>query len=292
MLCDSDTCQIIFNTVFPTLGVIIANIQFASPIKTVLRVRKNGKLGQVNPIPYAFIFINTMAWMIYSYVVENYYIFFANWFGSICGLAFCFVAYSSGGQELALIRLELDAAVSLDSVDKLQHRLGSLVRRLQGTLGVAVIGYALVVVIAMIVFIPLVSSDDSTRQTVMGSTALFTHVMFYTSPLTTLYTVVKTRNSASFDWWLVFASILNAVFWSVYGLFIGDAFVYAPNLVGCVLAGTQLLCLVVLPRREGIELVVEDFVAKEKLQHPKIYDDFLDDDITASGKTLAGADNV
>jgi hypothetical protein len=43
----------IFAKVVPSVGVILSNIQLASPLKAVLICRKHNDLGSLNPVPWA-----------------------------------------------------------------------------------------------------------------------------------------------------------------------------------------------------------------------------------------------
>ncbi|KAL3768110.1 hypothetical protein ACHAWO_008278 [Cyclotella atomus] len=72
------TREILLEYVSPLLGAIFANLMFAAPLKDVHRAVQNGSLGHLNPTPWAVMTGNTLGWITYSYLLNNYFIFFAN----------------------------------------------------------------------------------------------------------------------------------------------------------------------------------------------------------------------
>ena len=75
--CDS-TCSLIFQTVFPLAGIIFTSIIALPPLQTVLTAIKSKHLGNFNTIPFALLFLNNLAWMFYSFITRDYYLFFGN----------------------------------------------------------------------------------------------------------------------------------------------------------------------------------------------------------------------
>ncbi|GJD11097.1 Bidirectional sugar transporter SWEET5 [Galdieria sulphuraria] len=61
-------------TIAPLCGVIISNLLFLAPMKSVLEVRNNEDIGPLNPVPYCFIFGSTSGWLLYGASVKNFYI--------------------------------------------------------------------------------------------------------------------------------------------------------------------------------------------------------------------------
>jgi uncharacterized protein with PQ loop repeat len=74
-------------------------------------------------------------------------------------------------------------------------------------------------------------------------------VIFYFSPLTVFYNVIKSRNSIFLHPGLSISSFINAVVWTIYGIVIADWMLAGPNAVGVVLSFIQILLLVLYPRR-------------------------------------------
>ena len=67
---------------------------------------------------------------------------------------------------------------------------------------------------------------------------------YYGAPLSTIGTVLKERSARSIYLPMVVLNGLNAAFWSMYALAIGDKYILVPNAIGFVLAAAQsMLCL-------------------------------------------------
>ena len=81
------TTNWITDTLCPLLGVVIANVMWASPLMLVLDARRTKNIGKINPIPFALIVVNCIGWIIFSVVKVDYFIFFANCAGVIIGTA-------------------------------------------------------------------------------------------------------------------------------------------------------------------------------------------------------------
>lgn len=70
--------DVILKYIFPALGMIAANIMFASPYKAIKSSIQKGDLGTLNPTPWAFMFGNCLGWVTYSILLQNLWIFFGN----------------------------------------------------------------------------------------------------------------------------------------------------------------------------------------------------------------------
>eukprot|EP00956_Cyclotella_meneghiniana_P032605 scaffold90301_cov56-Cyclotella_meneghiniana.AAC.2 len=81
----------------------------------------------------------------------------------------------------------------------------------------------------------------------LGMYASLLFILLSGSPLSTIKTVVSTKSSKSILTPLTLAQVVNTALWSVYGLAIGDRFVYGPNGVGLVFGLVQLLLKVRFP---------------------------------------------
>jgi solute carrier family 50 protein (sugar transporter) len=68
-----------------------------------------------------------------------------------------------------------------------------------------------------------------TRKRAWGFTANAILLVYYAAPLSTIITVVRTRNSASLHMPLSIMNTINGVLWLVYGLAVNDLFIAVPN---------------------------------------------------------------
>ena len=87
---------------------------------------------------------------------------------------------------------------------------------------------------------------------VRSALGLFASALFIVlsgSPLSTIKTVLATRNSGSILAPLTFAQVTNTALWSAYGLAIKDVFVYGPNLTGLGFGIIQLILKIMFPSK-------------------------------------------
>eukprot|EP00574_Skeletonema_japonicum_P005626 CAMPEP_0201726054 /NCGR_PEP_ID=MMETSP0593-20130828/9246_1 /ASSEMBLY_ACC=CAM_ASM_000672 /TAXON_ID=267983 /ORGANISM="Skeletonema japonicum, Strain CCMP2506" /LENGTH=332 /DNA_ID=CAMNT_0048217521 /DNA_START=204 /DNA_END=1202 /DNA_ORIENTATION=+ len=76
-------------------------------------------------------------------------------------------------------------------------------------------------------------------------------LFFYGAPLSTIYTVLKTRDSNSIHRWTMVMNTANAVFWTAFGFGVMDWFIIVPNGLGAVLGGVQMVLRVIVPSSGG-----------------------------------------
>ena len=72
------TNEIVLKYICPALGVILANVMFAAPLIDLRKAVENGKLGDLNPTPWAFMLGNCFGWTAYAILVQDLWIFFAD----------------------------------------------------------------------------------------------------------------------------------------------------------------------------------------------------------------------
>eukprot|EP00581_Thalassiosira_minuscula_P011223 CAMPEP_0183722960 /NCGR_PEP_ID=MMETSP0737-20130205/14741_1 /TAXON_ID=385413 /ORGANISM="Thalassiosira miniscula, Strain CCMP1093" /LENGTH=236 /DNA_ID=CAMNT_0025953207 /DNA_START=373 /DNA_END=1083 /DNA_ORIENTATION=- len=73
---------------------------------------------------------------------------------------------------------------------------------------------------------------------------------FYGAPLSTIFTVLKTRDSSSIHRWTMLTNTMNACFWTAFGFGIMDWFIIVPNGLGAILSFIQIFLRIVVPSRE------------------------------------------
>ena len=64
--------------VAPAVGAVIANTMFFSSLPEVQEKRRQGSLGEFNPLPMPIILGNTIGWTVYSLLTRNPYVAAAN----------------------------------------------------------------------------------------------------------------------------------------------------------------------------------------------------------------------
>jgi len=73
---------------------------------------------------------------------------------------------------------------------------------------------------------------------------------FYGAPLSTIFTVLKTRDSSSIHRWTMMMNTANACFWTAFGFGIMDWIIIVPNGFGAILGFIQMFLRLVVPSRE------------------------------------------
>mmetsp|Transcript_1694 Transcript_1694/g.3385 ORF Transcript_1694/g.3385 Transcript_1694/m.3385 type:complete len:323 (-) Transcript_1694:125-1093(-) len=73
---------------------------------------------------------------------------------------------------------------------------------------------------------------------------------FYGAPLSTIFTVLKRRDSSSIHRWTMLTNTMNSCFWTAFGFGIMDWFIIVPNGLGAILSFIQIFLRIVVPSRE------------------------------------------
>ncbi|KAJ3237580.1 hypothetical protein HDU81_009276 [Chytriomyces hyalinus] len=209
----SSACQVALQWVVPLMGCVTAGFLFYSPFPAVQRALKDGAIGKLNTIPYALLAANGLVWVLYSFLIQDWFIFGQN----------CVAWASSLYYTLALFPLSSPKS-----------------RFLAGALLIAFT--TLIQLSAAIIFISGISHD--TAVTALGLVANVVLVSFYGSPLATCVQVVRERilRVWSFCWRLQQPS--TASFLTV------ETDVAVPNGVGVLFALAQLALIKTYPRKE------------------------------------------
>jgi solute carrier family 50 (sugar transporter) len=165
----------------------------------------------------------------YSIIQKDYFIYFANVPGIVLG-----IYYAINSMVL----------IALNNKDK---ELPKQYRMLEASLVGGPLAYSIV---AMIVGISLTSSQANVGRVLVAICANFCTVMYYASPLTTMYVVVTTKDSSSLHPPMLIANLANSSMWLIYGVFaLNDPFVYAPNGIGATLSILQLTLSMIFPKK-------------------------------------------
>lgn len=83
----------------------------------------------------------------------------------------------------------------------------------------------------------------------LGIMALICLGMFYASPLSVIFTVIKNKDSTGLDLYFILAALLNSSLWAIYGLFLNDVFLYGPTIFGAFVSIIQLICIISFPKK-------------------------------------------
>ena len=81
-------------------------------------------------------------------------------------------------------------------------------------------------------------------------------VFFYGAPLSTIATILKSKNTATIHIPTMLTNTISSVFWGVYGLAVLDFFIFVPNALGSHLGFLQVALYLIFPREESIVVPV------------------------------------
>ena len=178
------------SVVAPSLGTIICFFMWLSPMTAVLEARRCKSLhlstGPLNPIPFGITVMNCIAWTTYACQRRDYFILCANGTGLALGMFYVL-------SVLPCMDTGIDTGEdSEDTLSRSAERQLKLVLEVMIVAAIAV--WTLVVMSIFIALDPSQPADAKTGQMVVSSLGVMMSTSYYASPLTTMYTVVKSRN--------------------------------------------------------------------------------------------------
>ncbi len=213
--------QVMTEWVAPIFGVCIANTMFFTPMRAVLRARKEGDLGDLNPIPWPAITGNCAAWLGYSYFKRDWFVYLANQPGFLMGLFYTFSAVGLSSSRTRDVMTAIFLALGL-----------------------------VLPTIAVVLNLPMHAYDEEKKAFVWGMVCNLILVCYYSAPLSTLWTVVQTKSAATLHWPSCLMNLINGTCWVLYGFAIKDYFILSPNVAGMALSLVQM-SLIAMYRNGG-----------------------------------------
>lgn len=214
-----NTIHPLVTTLVPQIGILTSTILYFSPFAAVRRASISENLGDLNPVPLAVMAVSSICWLVYGLSVQNPYVTLSNVPGSIASIWYITTV-------LPLLR-------------------GKSLRNTQAI----VVGLA-AMTIHLWTWLSLSHKSMVHIQSALGSFASALFIILSVSPLSTIGTVFRTRDSGSILAPLTFAQVTNTALWSAYGLAIKDKFVWGPNAVGLGFGLIQLALKILFPSRK------------------------------------------
>jgi len=124
-----------------------------------------------------------------------------------------------------------------------------------------------VVVITCISFIPLTLKQ---KEQIIGYICNVNLLFFYGAPLSVIFTVIRTRSSATLHCRTMILNAFNGSFWFAYGLYTLKWLVAVPNGIGALFGFIQIFLAVIFPRKElevdgidSVDLESEEFLPEQ-----------------------------
>mmetsp|Transcript_47623 Transcript_47623/g.101197 ORF Transcript_47623/g.101197 Transcript_47623/m.101197 type:complete len:286 (+) Transcript_47623:119-976(+) len=200
----------------PRIGIITSTLLYFSPMNAVRVASRDKSLSDLNPIPLAIMAVSSLCWLVYGLSIRDPYVTLSNVPG--CIASFWYI-------------------ISLLPLLK-----GS---QLQTTQNILVALSA--ITINLWTYLSLTNKSIVQVRSTLGLFASTLFIVLSGSPLSTIKTVLSTRNSASILASFTFAQVANTALWSAYGLAIKDRFVFGPNVVGLGFGLVQLMLTLTFP---------------------------------------------
>lgn len=270
----NDACRVFFTTIFPLIGVLAVNILFLSPAPVIWRRyryirstidtdadnKQHNSMSTCidNPLPLSLMFANCLAWLVYGFLLKDFYIFFANIFGATFSLwasVTCIAFDAKMQSHTTAENLQKQSTETLMIItDEGSFPTNSTNSKFsylaKWTFPILLLAFFFNIIFAFIILVAIKDTVSySTRSAIMGSIVVVTLCLFFVSPLATLFRVLRSRNASSFYLPFSVTQVVSGSCWALYGVFIDDPFMYAPNVFGAVVGIIQCVCIALFPSR-------------------------------------------
>jgi len=186
----------------PKVGIVTSTLLYFTSAPAVLTAIKNEDMGDLNPLPLAIMSVVSVAWLAYGLSVRDKYVTLSNIAGAVGSIGY------------------VVGILPLLAKDQAQLRL---------TQCVVLVGAA--ATLCLWTCLGLSGASSAKISATLGAFASGLFVILTASPLSTIKTVVSTKNSASILGPFTGGQVANTFLWSAYGLAIKDCFVWGPNMV-------------------------------------------------------------
>ncbi|XP_044487081.1 bidirectional sugar transporter SWEET5-like [Mangifera indica] len=194
-------------------GNVISFGLFLSPFPTMMKIYNQKSVQAFKPDPYLATILNCIMWMFYgspAVTQDNLLVITINVAGFILetGYVAIFFIYSPWAKR----------------------------RRIMMVLLFEVIFAAVVIFITLVCFHTL-----KDRAMIVGIVCIVFNVIMYTSPLTVMKMVIKSKSVKYMPFTLSLANFLNGCVWVLYAILSADPYVLIPNLLGTISGIVQLV---------------------------------------------------
>eukprot|EP00591_Stephanopyxis_turris_P007379 CAMPEP_0195507818 /NCGR_PEP_ID=MMETSP0794_2-20130614/1185_1 /TAXON_ID=515487 /ORGANISM="Stephanopyxis turris, Strain CCMP 815" /LENGTH=288 /DNA_ID=CAMNT_0040634619 /DNA_START=35 /DNA_END=901 /DNA_ORIENTATION=+ len=210
----------IAETIAPKIGVLTSTALYFAPAAAVLSAIRADDIGDLNPFPLAIMSVVSICWLAYGLSVRDPYVALSNLPGCV----------GSVGYVVGILPLLRGTSA------------------LRTTQGVVLAGAG--VILSLWTYLGLSGASAARISSSLGLFASALFIVLSGSPLTTIKTVVSSKDSGSILGPLTVAQVINTALWSMYGLAVKDRFVWGPNVVGFGLGLAQLTLKILFPAKQ------------------------------------------
>lgn len=239
--------QFFFTEIFPGLGTITSLLLYMVPLKAVLRATRKGTLGDLNPLPWVFMYGSCIGLCSFGMLIRNHWIFLANISGLFLGMFYnaqaikikyheacetkVFSSFSRRNDVdeveeeededagfarrfLNLWRLDIDPSL-LISGETRRKLLPSLIHE-AATILMTLFWFG---ILAFVVF----DQNYKHGSDLVAYCTLTTQIFLYISPLSTIFQVIRTKSCRSIHFPTFVISTAEGSTWFIYYVFQGNA---------------------------------------------------------------------
>lgn len=224
MLHLSPAAAALAETLAPKVGILTSTALYFAPALAVLRAIDKDDMGDLNPLPLAVMSIVSVSWLAYGIAARDNYVALSNIGGCIASIGYVL------------------GVLPLLAKEKRQQR------QLRITQGVSLVGASSV--LCLWTYLGMTRAPTDHISSVLGLFASALFIVLSASPLSTIRSVLSTRDASSILGSFTAAQVANTSLWSAYGLAIRDRFVWGPNVVGLGLGIIQLILKLCFPNKQ------------------------------------------
>ncbi|GAB5370267.1 hypothetical protein AAMO2058_001477900 [Amorphochlora amoebiformis] len=211
-----DGVNVLKTIICPLIGAMLSTLLAFAPLPAIKKAKALKELT-TNPAPYPAMFANAANWVVYAFVIKDPFVFIGNLPGMVMGLYYTISAFDVSKNK--------------------SHR--RIVRKM-------IYGYALLFPVMTAVLCIIIQNDYIT-QLVVANFSMICLILFYGAPLVEASNVIREKCSKALDARLAACCIANALMWLIYGIALFDLALIIPNALGIVLAGFQIVLLLIYP---------------------------------------------
>uniref|UniRef100_H3GD97 Sugar transporter SWEET1 n=1 Tax=Phytophthora ramorum TaxID=164328 RepID=H3GD97_PHYRM len=187
-----------------------------SPFPEIRHVYKHRAVGDVSIFPIVALFGNSYLWMIYSYLIGNFFpLFSVTAFAAVTSIAFS-AAYWWYSTE--------------------QHTT----RRFYRLWGSTVVLLVIITAYAAIAVAGVTHQSKDQVVSVLGYMCVAMNLLLKFAPLETIKRIVSTKNASSMPVTMSVVAFVNGCLWVWTSAILEDYFVLTPNAAGAALGGIQV----------------------------------------------------
>ncbi|GAV63022.1 MtN3_slv domain-containing protein [Cephalotus follicularis] len=200
-------------TIVGLIGNVISFGLFASPIPTIVKICKHKSVEEFKADPYVATVLNCMMWSFYGMPFvhpDSFLVVTINGTGLIIELIYVsiFFIYSTGPKRRRIV-------------------IALLIE---------------VIFMAIVIFCTLrFAHTTKDRSMIIGLLCIVFNIIMYTSPLTVMRMVIKTKSVKYMPFYLSLANFCNGVVWAIYALLKFDPYILFPNGLGALSGLIQLI---------------------------------------------------